>query len=38
VADANWGVTVQYTGYSISLPSMQQIAWVSEQQIEAVLP
>jgi hypothetical protein len=49
VADPGWGVTVNYTGYSISLPSMHQLApdtvqilrkntWVSESQVQAELP
>lgn len=48
VADAGWGVTVNYTGYSFALPAMHQLApgmavvrkntWVSEAQIQAELP
>ena len=48
VADPGWNVTVSYTGPSISLPAMHQIApggqilrrntWISEPQIQAALP
>lgn len=48
VADAGWGVTMQYAGFSWSMPSMHQLApggvvvrkktVVSEAQIEAELP
>lgn len=48
VADANWGVTVDYTGYSFGLPAMHQLGpgavvirkntRVTEQQLVDALP
>jgi hypothetical protein len=48
VADAGWGVTVRFTGYSFALPAMHQMApgmeilrrntWITENQVQGALP